>query len=132
MEDLLKAYKNLVTQLILNPARKVKEYKLLSEEMETEIVESVNEAYYKYEKGTFQEGFLKAARELWNKMALIDDTRKVTYEELLNLSKNVAVVLKSARRKSRRSDCNRCGRQYGFCDLYHGYFDGSGDGVSAD
>ena len=35
MEDLLKAYKNLVTQLILNPARKVKEYKLLSEEMET-------------------------------------------------------------------------------------------------
>lgn len=94
MEDLLKAYKNLMTQLILNPARKVKEYKLLSEEMETEIVESVNEAYYKYEKGTFQEGFLKAAENYGTKWALIDDTRKVTYEELLSLSKNVAVVLK--------------------------------------
>ncbi len=51
--------------------------------METEIVESVNEAYYKYEKGTFQEGFLKAAENYGTKWALIDDTRKVTYEEPL-------------------------------------------------
>lgn len=93
IEGLLKAYENLVSQLIQNPQRKVKEYKLLSEQQEMKIIKSVNEDFQKYEKGTFQEEFYKAAERYGDKSALIDDERKISYKELLRLSENVAEML---------------------------------------
>ena len=52
IEGMLKAYENLVAQLIQNPQKKVKEYKLLSKEQEMEMIKSVNEVYQEFEKGS--------------------------------------------------------------------------------
>jgi|GEM_PF-2384357 len=93
IEGMLKAYENLVAQLIQNPQKKVKEYKLLSKEQEMEMIKSVNEVYQEFEKEAFQDGFYKAVEKYGKNRALMDDARSVSYKELLGLSENVAKVL---------------------------------------
>lgn len=93
IEDIVKVYENLLTQLISDPQRIVSCYKSLAEQQEKDIILYVNQNYREEKAVTVQDRFTEIANKLLNKYAVKRDNESLTYGELLENAKHVAAYI---------------------------------------
>ncbi len=96
IEQIAKSYSILLDQLINNPEKKVKDFKLLTEDEELKLIAEINKKYDKTVSiNTVQEQFVKIASEYKDSVAIRENGNDLYYSELLNRSYNVALILKN-------------------------------------